>query len=124
MDYQQLFFMQKVLQLDPRDNVLIALTDLKQGDRVEFEGNVYSLASNVPAKHKFATTDFPVGADVIMYGVLVGKTYHGVRRGEVLTLANLRHESAQYHEKSTEYRWVPPDVSRWAQTKFMGYRRS
>src|SRR5213080_1601433 len=116
--------MQRVLQLDPRDNVLIALTDLKQGDQVDFSGSKYSLISNVQAKHKFATTDLPLGADVIMYGVLVGKTYQPVKKGEVLTLANLRHESAEYQEKSAGYSWIPPDVSRWRQKKFLGYRRS
>jgi altronate hydrolase len=116
--------MQRVLQLDPRDNVLIALCDLKQGDEVDFSGSKYSLVSNVQAKHKFATTDLPLGADVIMYGVLVGKTYQPVKKGEVLTLANLRHESAEYQEKSAGYSWTAPDVSRWRQKKFLGYRRS
>jgi altronate hydrolase len=116
--------MQRVLQLDPRDNVLIALSDLKQGDQVDFSGSKYSLVSNVQAKHKFATTDLPLGADVIMYGVLVGKTYQPVKKGEVLTLANLRHESAEYQEKSAGYSWTPPEVSRWRQKKFLGYRRS
>ena len=116
--------MQRILQLDPRDNVLIALTDLKQGDQIEFAEKTYSLVSSVPAKHKFATTDLTVGADVIMYGVLVGKTYEPVKKGEALTLGNLRHESAEYHEKSRDYDWTPPDVSRWQQAKFLGYRRS
>src|SRR6266699_2177602 len=116
--------MQRILQLDPRDNVLIALTDLKQGDQIEFAEKSYSLISSVPAKHKFATMDLPVGADVIMYGVLVGKTYEPVKKGEALTLGNLRHESAEYHEKSREYDWTAPDVSRWQQAKFLGYRRS
>jgi len=116
--------MGKVLQLDPRDNVLIALTDLKEGEQVQFNGTSYSLVSSVPAKHKFATTDLSVDADVMMYGVLVGKTYQPVKRGEALTLRNLRHESAQYHEKSSAYEWKPPDVSRWRERKFQGFRRS
>ena len=116
--------MQKVLQLDPRDNVLIALTDLTEGEHVQFKGSSYSLLSSVPAKHKFVITDLPVGGDVIMYGVLVGKTYQPVRKGEVLTLRNLRHEAAQYHEKSSEYAWRAPDVARWRDRKFLGYRRA
>jgi len=116
--------MQRVLQLDPRDNVLIALNDLKQGDQIEFGAAKYSLVCSVPAKHKFATADLPLGADVIMYGVLVGKTFQPVKKGELLTLANLRHESAEYQEKAGDYRWNPPDVSRWRQSKFLGYRRS
>ncbi|HZQ20726.1 MAG TPA: altronate dehydratase family protein [Terriglobales bacterium] len=116
--------MQKVLQLDPRDNVLIALTDLQQGDTVEFRESKFTLLSRVPAKHKFATTDLPVGSSVIMYGVLVGKTFQSVRRGEALTLANLRHEAFPYHEKKIDFDWKAPDVSRWKARTFCGYHRS
>lgn len=114
----------KILQLDPRDNVLIALSDLPQGETVEQNGNKYALVSNVPAKHKFATEDIPVGGRVTMYGVLVGKTSQPVRRGELLTTANLHHQSDDYREKHHEFHWRPPDVSRWKERKFMGYTRS
>jgi len=116
--------LQKVLQLDPRDNVLIALTDLKLGERVEFAGNAHSLLSNVPAKHKFATQDLEVGANVIMYGVLVGKTFKPVRQSELLTVGNIHHEAAAFHEKSEQHGWTPPDVSRWKGRQFTGYRRA
>jgi len=76
------------------------------------------------AKHKFVITDLPVGGDVIMYGVLAGKTHQPVRKGEVLTLRNLRHEAAQYHEKSSEYAWRAPNVERWRDRKVLGYRRA
>ena len=116
--------MERILQLDVRDNVLIALSDLSQGETVDHAGDKYTLVSKVPAKHKFATEDMPVGAAVRMYGVLVGKTSQAVRRGEVLTTANLHHEAATYHEKAQEFRWNPPDVLRWKQRRFMGYVRS
>ncbi len=116
--------MQSVLQLDPRDNVLIALTNLKSGDRIEFSDKNYSLVSDIPAKHKFAASDLPLGAAVFMYGVLVGKTCQPVRQGELLTQANLRHEAAAYHEKMAPFHWTPPDVTRWKQRQFLGYHRS
>jgi altronate hydrolase len=116
--------MPQVLQLDPRDNVLIALTDLKQGDTVEFGGENFTLASRVAAKHKFATQDFPVGASIVMYGVLVGKASQPIRRGELLTLSNIHHEAAPYAAKRSQYHWTPPDVSRWKQRNFLGYYRS
>ena len=116
--------MQKVLQLDPKDNVLIALTDLDPREPVEFAGTKYALGSKIPAKHKFATRDLPVGSEVIMYGVLVGKTFQPVGKGELLTVGNMRHEAAPYREKAEEYRWVPPDVSRWKGARFLGFRRS
>jgi len=114
----------KVLQLDPGDNVLIALTDLKQGDSVEHNQTQYTLISSIPAKHKFATEDLPQGARVIMYGVLVGKTSQHVRRGELLSTGNLHHEAAPFHPKSREFHWRAPDVSRWKQRRFQGYARS
>ena len=71
---------ERVLKLDSRDNVLVALTDLKQGEQVEFSGKSYTLASNVPAKHKFATQDLAPGADLIMYGLVVGRAVRAIAR--------------------------------------------
>lgn len=113
-----------VLQLDSRDNVLIALTDLKAGETVEFGGHAYSLAKSVPAKHKFATRSLGIGESVIMYGVLVGKAVKPIAAGELLTTGNIRHEASSFEEQSTEFHWSPPDVSRWKDKTFLGYRRS
>jgi len=115
--------MQKVLQLDSRDNVLIALQDLKQGETVSRNGVQITLATDVPAKQKFSTTDLAVGDEVTMYGVLVGKAFRPVRRGELLTTGNLSHEAAPYRERSGEYGWSAPEVSRWKDRKFSGYAR-
>ena len=116
--------MPKVLQLDSRDNVLIALTDLRQGEIVGHNAGTFTLFSSVPAKHKFATEDLLAGACVTMYGVLVGRTSQPVRRGELLTTHNLHHETDEYREKQQEFHWQGPDVSGWKQRTFMGYRRS
>ncbi len=114
----------RVLKLDSGDNVLIALADLNQGQQIEFEGKIYTLVSNVPAKHKFATENLAVGDDVIMYGVLVGAAVKPIQRGERLTTSNLQHRASAFHEQSGEYRWVRPDTSRWKQRTFLGYHRS
>jgi len=116
--------MQSVLQLDPRDNVLIALEDLKAGETIAHSGKKYTLVSNVPAKQKFSTEDLTTGAAVKMYGVLVGKASQPIQCGELLTTGNLHHQAAGYHEKSHDYRWSHPDVSRWQERSFLGYRRS
>jgi len=113
-----------ILQLDPRDNVLIALSDLRQGETVEHNGDGFTLISRVPAKHKFATEDLPTGARVTMYGVLVGRTSQPVRRGELLTTGNVHHQSDAYREKQHEFHWCAPDISPWERHKFMGYVRS
>lgn len=113
----------RVLQLDSRDNVLIALADLSQDEQIEFAGNTYTLVSGVPAKHKFATQDLAAGAAVIMYGVLVGKAAKPIQRGERLTTSNVQHQASDFHEQSGQYRWQAPDISRWKQRTFAGYAR-
>jgi altronate hydrolase len=113
-----------VLQLDPRDNVLIALTDFKAAEHIEFAGHSYTLPKNVPAKHKFATRNFSIGDDVIMYGVLVGKAVKPIAAGELLTTTNIQHQAAPFREQSSEYHWSPPDISRWQHKTFQGFRRS
>lgn len=114
----------RVLQLDPRDNVLIALTDLQSGDKVEFREHSYTPIVKVPAKHKFATRKLEVGDEVVMYGVVVGKATKPIAAGELLTTANLQHQASPFREQSAPYAWVPPDVSRFQKETFLGYHRS
>lgn len=113
-----------VLKLDPRDNVLIALSDLRKGQQITANGTVCELATDVPAKHKFATADLAPGDKVIMYGVLVGDAMKPIRRGEAITTLNLHHQSAPFHEKTRQFQWSPPDVSRWRARTFMGFPRA
>ena len=114
----------RVLQLEPRDNVLVALTDLQAGEQVEFGGAAYQLVSAVPAKHKFASRDFAPGDQVVMYGVMVGKASQPIRRGEVLTTRNLQRAATDFHDQEHTYHWRPPDISRWRNRTFSGYRRA
>jgi altronate hydrolase len=114
----------KVLKLDSKDNVLIALTDLRKSEQIPFDSQTYMMESDVPAKHKFATEDLAIGATVRMYGVIVGKAVEAIRRGGLLTTRNLHHQAAAFHEKTQELHWTPPDVSRWRQREFLGYRRA
>jgi altronate hydrolase len=113
-----------LLKLDPRDNVLVALTGFHQGQQIEFDGLQYELLSDVPAKHKFATKDLAPGDTVTMYGVLVGKAMKPIRRGEIITPQNLHHQAAPFEEKSGQFHAKAPDVWRWRNRAFLGYRRA
>ena len=112
------------MRLDPRDNALVALTDLRKGETVSFAGSDYVLLSDVPAKHKFVTVDLPTGGEVIMYGVLVGRTAEPLQRGGLLSTHNLRHAAAAFHDRDAAPRWSPPNVSRWREKTFLGYQRA
>ena len=114
----------RVLQLNSKDNVLVALSDLRSGEQIEFGGRTIVLRTDVPAKQKFATQEIAAGGAVTMYGVLIGKAVEAIGAGEKLTTQNVRHEAAAFHEKTEAYRWEAPDVSRWREKRFYGYVRS
>jgi altronate hydrolase len=113
----------KILKLDHRDNALVALTDLKNGEKVGLQNESYVLIADIPAKHKFASTDLLAGTDVIMYGVLVGKATETIRKGDLLTTRNIHHQAALFHDRVPQLPWTSPDVSRWKERFFQGYRR-
>jgi altronate hydrolase len=114
----------KVLRLDVRDNVLVALTDLPKGQSVGLNGESYQPLSDIPAKQKFLTRDVPSGGDVIMYGVLVGKATEDLRRGDLLSTRNIRHATEAYHAQDTTETWTSPDTTRWRERTFLGYHRA
>jgi altronate hydrolase len=113
-----------VLTLDARDNVAIALKNLQKGTHTQSGGADVELVTDVPAKYKFALRDLDAGEPVIMYGGMVGKASVPIRRGEVVTVRNLRHDSTPFHEKTKEFQWHAPDVSKWRDRTFLGYHRS
>jgi len=114
-----------VLQLDPRDNVLVALRPLRKGDSVSFSGSEYTLLSDIPAKHKFVTRDLAAGEQIIMYGGLVGTMSEALRRGDLLSTKNLRHAASDYHSSTVAPpRWTAPDVAKWRDRTFLGYHRA
>jgi altronate hydrolase len=114
----------RVLRLDEKDNVLVALADLHKGETVGYLGRDYFLLSDVPSKHKFLTQDVNAGGEIIMYGVLVGHAVLNLRRGDLLSTRNIRHAAASFRETETvRPHWTPPDVSRWADKTFLGYHR-
>jgi altronate hydrolase len=114
----------RALRIDPADNLAVALTNLAPGDQISLDGQMYTLLSNVPAKHKFATAAIHPGEKVTMYGVQVGKARVAIGQGEVITVSNIQHQAAEFRGKDSDYPWTPPDVSRWKGKTFQGFRRS
>ena len=113
----------KVLQIHHRDNVLVALRDLAKGEQVLFDHISYTMLDEVRAKHKFFMQDMKTGDEVIMYGVLVGKAQHPVAKGALMTTDNVKHAAEPYSYRSSQYHWQAPDVSKFRDRTFMGYKR-
>ena len=117
---------QKILQIHPNDNILVALTDLKKGDQILFEDRLYVLQNDIAAKHKFAKIDFVKGASIFMYGVLVGKATKEILKGGLISTSNIVHDTGAYsvQEVAIKTPWVAPDLSRFQNKSFDGYHRA
>ncbi len=113
----------KFLKIHPADNVLVALTDLKAGEKIIYNNDTLQLANDVPAKHKFTDVALKPEEEVKMYGILVGKATQAIPKGGVIGTHNVKHKASPYSGKTKDYHWTAPDVSRFKDKTFLGYHR-
>ncbi|HRE63270.1 MAG TPA: altronate dehydratase family protein [Ferruginibacter sp.] len=112
------------LQINTKDNVLVALQDLQKGSLIQFENFNIELQEDIPAKHKFYLNDMQAGDAVIMYGVLVGKIQYPIVAGTRMSTENLKHASEPFGYRNVQFEWLAPDVSEFKDLHFNGYHRS
>ena len=113
----------KLIKVHPSDNVAVALVNLKTGELISFENKEIKVLSKVKAKHKIALDTFKKGDEIFMYGVLVGKASSTIKKGDVLTTENVKHQSAKVSKKTATIGWTAPNVDKWKEKTFMGYHR-
>jgi altronate hydrolase len=116
--------MKHCIQIDPEDNVYVALQDLPAGMTLPLDGKTIGLQENIPAKHKFFSRSLEAGDGIFMYGVLVGRTRFPVAAGARMTTENTVHATEPYSWKGTHFSWKAPDISRFRNRFFNGYLRS
>jgi altronate hydrolase len=119
-----LIMAQSVLQLDPRDNLLVALTPLSPGDVARFGTASCSVTQAIPAKHKMALAYLAPGDLVYLYGMVVGEAVEAIPRGGLLTPRNVRHRAGAYTPARQPAAITAPDASSWTGRTFNGYHRA
>jgi altronate hydrolase len=112
------------LQINPSDNLLVALQDLKAGTVIEHHGNQITLQDDIAAKHKFTTEAIAKDGNAYMYGVLVGHASQDIPKGGLIHTFNLHHASQDFVGKQKDYTWTSPDVSKFKNRTFNGYHRA
>ena len=109
--------MDKAIIINPRDNVGVALFELKKGETF---GNI-EIINNIPEKHKFALTHIAKGENVIKYGYPIGTATTDIKKGDHIHTHNLKTaltDSAEYIYKGGKaYSPKETDIT------FMGYLR-
>jgi altronate dehydratase len=76
--------------INPKDNVAIALEEIKEGESVRLpDGGTLTAMAAIPYSHKVALTDIRSGENIIKYGEMIGKATENIRKGQWVHTHNL-----------------------------------
>ena len=82
--------MESLLVINEKDNVAVALLDLRSGDILKLPvGRELTTTKDIPYGHKVALVDIPEGESVIKYGETIGLTTRDIVRGEWVHTHNM-----------------------------------
>ncbi|MEF2964955.1 altronate dehydratase family protein [Paenibacillus sp. M1] len=115
--------MQRLMKMNARDTVAVALRPIQAGEEIAFEGQTYKANQDIPQGHKIALTDFEPEAIVTKYGYPIGHAITAIAKGDHVHTHNLKTNLAG--EETYEY--VPdlhPVTYPNRGLTFDGYRRS
>lgn len=80
----------KCIQINPLDNVAVAISALKRGNKVT-AGNVeIELLDDIPAGHKFLLSDQQEGSEIVKYGYPIGHLTTSLKQGSLVDHNNLK----------------------------------
>ena len=115
----------QTLKIHPLDNLMVALVDLQEGEKITHGKDIFQLKTAVLAKHKFALKDFNSGEEVLLYGVVVGRATKNIAKGEAIHTHNLTHDTEAYQVpvKVEKQEWSAPLIEKYTKKNFLGYHR-
>ncbi len=88
---------QRLLQLDPQDNVLVARDSLGAGETIELDGQAVTLASAIPLGHKLAARRISAGEKVLKYGAPIGSATADIAPGAHVHVHNMMSDYTPTH---------------------------
>lgn len=111
------------IQINPLDNVVVALSPIAAGTVVDVPGiGEVSAIDDIPQGHKMATRAIAVGEDVIKYGLPIGHVTAGVTPGQWLHTHNVKTNLSGEVEYS--YNPTHPVIEAVEPERFQGFRRA
>lgn len=112
----------KYLKINPADNVVVAISDLKAGEIILNDGDEIVLKQDVPAGHKVTLKDIKKDEDIIKYGYPIGHLRCDVEAGSWVNENQIQTNLAGLLEYTYNPVQVELDIPHQELT-FKGYRR-
>lgn len=114
--------MKKYIQINPADNVIVAIDPLSAGDNITVGTTTITVSEDIPAGHKVALQDFRTGDPVIKYGFPIGHARNDIPTGSWVNEKNIKTNL----EGLQDYTWQPQETVLNIPAQgltFNGYRR-
>ena len=114
--------MRTYIQINPADNVVVAVKDLQTGASLDINGRTIVVLQDIPAGHKVALQDFKEGDHIIKYGAPIGHAREVITTGSWVNEKNIKTNL----EGLREYEFNPqpiPEQPSGKSLSFKGYRR-
>ena len=124
--------MAKLIQINERDNVAVAIDSLMKGDVLTIGGETFTVYSDIPGGHKVAIHDIKKGEKVIKYGYPIGEATEDIKKGahvHAFNIKTLLNENAEYsYDKAVaeeSMKEAEEDRKRWENhvPTIMAYKR-
>lgn len=80
----------KILRINKKDNVAVALGDIKKGESFIIERTPWIAKENINFGHKIALIDIFKGEKVIKYGEVIGYAIQDMKKGDWIHVHNLQ----------------------------------
>ncbi len=109
--------------INEKDNVCVALKDLKKGETVEAFGGKVTLLEDVNRGHKIALKDLKKGENVIKYGSPIGHVTCDVPAGSHIHIHNLKTNLGEVLEYTYHPENAGEEMTCRKASEFMGFKR-
>lgn len=113
--------MRQTIQIDPRDNVAVALCPIAQGDTVTAGALTVTAAEPIPQGHKIALRAIEAGEDIMKYGFAIGHASAAIPAGSWVHVQNVKTNLSE--EASYTYNPHPCPLPAAEPRTFLGYLR-
>lgn len=113
--------MEKVFKINPKDNVVVALEDVKQGEKFTIDGTEVTAQQDITRGHKMAIRTIEDGECVMKYGNPIGTANGRIEAGSWVHVHNVKTRLGDL----LEYTYEPQfhELPKVEQKTFQGYVR-
>jgi len=113
--------MANIIHITDKDNVVVAVTPISAGTKIEVGGETIEAQQDIPQGHKMAVCDIPADGQIIKYGYSIGHATENIDKGCWVHTHNMKTNL----KGEVEYTYEPA-VKELAQTEprtFSGFLR-